>query len=430
MTTATAMGASHKKHADKLTIGFVTHAVGDPFIKQILQAAKDAGKDLGVNVKTTGTPAFDPAAQLKMVQDLFASGADGVATSITGDSMATGLNALIAQGKPIVEFNIYSTRGQGAVRRRALRRRLGAARQGRRARWDGLRANGATVVIGTCAPGFPALVDRINGVKKGLGAGVKVKGPYDVTGDPTKNYSAWQQLIAANPDAKALIGVCAQDLENARQAQQGERGSTSPPAATRRSATSPRSPAASGLISMGQTGYVQGYLPDEDDRRRDPLGQEGLPKAGFISSGAEIITTGSGRRRHGLPAISIAKIKGFQTNAAAQKTYYHRLFFGKGKFVNWREARRADSKCEPDSDVSPRRGPALRRRPPVSQDRVGEDRDRRALEALRRRPGARRRGVRRESRHRSTPCRRERRRQVDADEDPGRSGEAPTRARS
>ena len=97
ITTATAMGASHKKHAGKLTIGFVTHAVGDPFIKQILQAAKDAGKDLGVNVKTTGTPGFDPAAQLKMVQDLFASGADGVATSITGDSMATGLNALVAR---------------------------------------------------------------------------------------------------------------------------------------------------------------------------------------------------------------------------------------------------------------------------------------------------------------------------------------------
>jgi ABC-type sugar transport system substrate-binding protein len=91
-----------------LTIGFVTHFVGNPFIRQVEQAAKDAGKDLGVNVKVVGTPGFDPAAQLKMVQDLFASGADGVATSITGDSMANGLNQLVAQGKPIVEFNIYS----------------------------------------------------------------------------------------------------------------------------------------------------------------------------------------------------------------------------------------------------------------------------------------------------------------------------------
>ena len=151
ITTATAMGASHKKHADKLTIGFVTHAVGDPFIKQILQAAKDAGKDLGVNVKTTGTPAFDPAAQLKMVQDLFASGADGVATSITGDSMATGLNALVAQGKPIVEFNIYSTRvkapyvgersvGDWAMLGKAVRTKMGCGRERRDRRDRHLRS--------------------------------------------------------------------------------------------------------------------------------------------------------------------------------------------------------------------------------------------------------------------------------------------------
>src|SRR5437763_9217274 len=110
--TTLVLGASTANTAPKktLTIGFVTHFVGNPFIKQVEQAARDAGKDLGVNVKVTGTAGFDPAAELKMVQDLFASGADGVATSITGDSMAVGLNKLVAQGKPIVEFNIFSTR--------------------------------------------------------------------------------------------------------------------------------------------------------------------------------------------------------------------------------------------------------------------------------------------------------------------------------
>src|SRR4051812_3639052 len=161
--------ASSKPQADKkLTIGFVTHFVGNPFIKQVEQAARDAGKDLGVNVKITGTAGFDAAAQLKIVQDLFASGADGVSTSITGDSMATGLNTLIGQGKPIVEFNIYSSRvnapyvgersvGDWAILGKMVRQKLGS------------QATGAKVIIGTCAPGFPALVDRINGVKKGLG---------------------------------------------------------------------------------------------------------------------------------------------------------------------------------------------------------------------------------------------------------------------
>jgi ABC-type sugar transport system substrate-binding protein len=331
VTTATAMGASHKKHADKLTIGFVTHAVGDPFIKQILQAAKDAGKDLGVNVKTEGTPAFDPAAQLKMVQDLFAAGADGVATSITGDSMATGLNALVAQGKPIVEFNIYSTRvktpyvgersvGDWALLGKAVRAKMGS------------EANGATVVIGTCAPGFPALVDRINGVKKGLGAGVKIKGPYDVTGDPTKNYSAWQQLIAANPDAKALIGVCAQDLATLGKLNKDKKYITAGGDPTLGNLAALSSGA--GLISMGQTGYVQGYLPVKMivDAIRS---KKALPTSGFISSGYEIINQAGSKEDHGLPMLSAAKIKLFQTNAAAQKAYYHQLFFGKGYFVNW-----------------------------------------------------------------------------------------------
>ena len=94
--------------------------------------------------------------------------------------MATGLNTLIGQGKPIVEFNIYSQPRQRAVRGRTLGRRLGDPRKMVRQKMGGASATGK-VIIGTCAPGFPALVDRINGVKKGLGAGLTIKGPFDVT---------------------------------------------------------------------------------------------------------------------------------------------------------------------------------------------------------------------------------------------------------
>ncbi|MFN2629895.1 MAG: sugar ABC transporter substrate-binding protein [Gaiellaceae bacterium] len=335
VATAAAVGStntSRSAQAKKLTIGFVTHAVGNPFIKQVEQAARDAGKDLGVNVKVEGTPAFDPAAQLKMVQDLFASGADGVATSITGDSMASGLNALVAQGKPIVEFNIFSTRvhapyvgersvGDWAILGKAVRAKMGG---------------GGKVLIGTCAPGFPALVDRIRGVKRGLGRGVTVKGPFDVTGDPTKNYTAWQQLIAANPDAKALIGVCAQDLETLGKlnSQNGDKFITAggDPTLGNLAAIA----GGHGLISMGQTGYIQGYLPIKMivDALRS---RKALPKGGFISSGAEIITKSGVVEPYGLPRLTPAQIKGFQTNSRAQHAFYKRLFSGKGVFANWRK---------------------------------------------------------------------------------------------
>jgi ABC-type sugar transport system substrate-binding protein len=334
--SAVAVGGVRSPHAAQapkktLTIGFVTHAVGNPFIKQVEQAARDAGKDLGVNVKVEGTPAFDPAAQLKMVQDLFASGADGVATSITGDSMASGLNSLIAQGKPIVEFNIFSTRvnapyvgersvGDWAIVGKAVRAKMGG---------------GGKVLIGTCAPGFPALVDRINGVKRGLGKGVTVKGPFDVTGDPTKNFTAWQQLIAANPDAKALIGVCAQDLETLGKlnAQNGDKFITAggDPTLGNLAAIA----GGHGLISMGQTGYVQGYLPIKMIVDAIRSGKP-LPKGGFISSGAEIITKSGVVEPYGLPKLTPAQIKNFQTNAAAQHAFYKKLFTGSGALANWR----------------------------------------------------------------------------------------------
>jgi ABC-type sugar transport system substrate-binding protein len=331
---APAQAAPEKSAADtQLTIGFVTHFVGNPFIKQIAQAARDAGRDLGVNVKIQGTPGFDPAAQLKMVQDLFASGADGVSTSITGDSMAVGLNKLIAEGKPIVEFNIFSTRvkapyvgersvGDWAILGRAVRKEMGSG--------------GGTVLIGTCAPGFPALVDRIKGVKRGLGSGLTIKGPYDVTGDPTKNFSAWQQLIAANPDAKALVGVCAQDLENLGKlnAQHGDKYITAggDPTLGNLAAIA----GGHGLISMGQTGYVQGYLPIkmivDALRTKKPL-----PKGGFIASGAEIITKSGVVEPYGLPKLTPAQIKRFQTNPSTQHAYYKRLFTGNGALANWRK---------------------------------------------------------------------------------------------
>ncbi len=45
---------------DDLTIGFVTHVVGNPFIQQIIDAAEFAAEDLGVAIEVTGPPAATP----------------------------------------------------------------------------------------------------------------------------------------------------------------------------------------------------------------------------------------------------------------------------------------------------------------------------------------------------------------------------------
>ena len=80
---------------------------------------------------------------------------------------------------------------------------------------------------------------------------------------------------------------------------------------------------------------MQGYLPIKmivDALRAG----KALPKSGFISSGAEVITK---PRREGGPrpaALSMATDQGASRRTPPRRRrYYHQLFFGKGKFVNW-----------------------------------------------------------------------------------------------
>ena len=214
--------------------------------------------------------------------------------------MATGLNTLIGQGKPIVEFNIYSSRvnapyvGERSVDDWAILGKDGAAR-----RW----AAQAPRARSSSAPALRASRRSSTGStasRRGLGAGLTIKGPFDVTGDPTKNYTAWQQLIAANPDAKALIGVCAQDLENLGKLNKlnGSKFITGGGDPTLGNLAALES--GNGLVSIGQTGYVQGYLPIKMivDALRSG---KALPKSGFISSGYEVITKAGAKEDHGLP---------------------------------------------------------------------------------------------------------------------------------
>ena len=100
--------AASAKAEDKMTIGFVTHSQGDPFIQQIIDGAQAAANDLGVTLKVAQQQGAAPDGQLKLVQNIVNAGAQGVATSVPGDSMANSLNDIIASGVPIVQFNLLS----------------------------------------------------------------------------------------------------------------------------------------------------------------------------------------------------------------------------------------------------------------------------------------------------------------------------------
>jgi ABC-type sugar transport system substrate-binding protein len=76
--------ASLAAQADDITIGFVTHAQGNPFVEQIVDGAKVAAADLGVTLKVQESPGGSPEGQLKLAQGLVNAGAAGVASSMPG----------------------------------------------------------------------------------------------------------------------------------------------------------------------------------------------------------------------------------------------------------------------------------------------------------------------------------------------------------
>lgn len=97
--------SSNEEAKKDITIGFVVHVIGNPFIQQIIEGAEMAAADLGVTLKVAGPAGAEGDAQLTAVQNMAASGVDGIATSVPSASMVNGLNEIIKSGIPIVQFN-------------------------------------------------------------------------------------------------------------------------------------------------------------------------------------------------------------------------------------------------------------------------------------------------------------------------------------
>ncbi len=198
---------------DKTTVGFVTHSQGDSFIQQIIDGAQSAAKDLGVDLKVAQQSGSDPDGQLKLVQNIVNAGAQGVATSVPGESMARSLNDIIESGVPLAQYNLLSRAVKGPYvgeRSTESGRILGKMIFDK---LGGASAKGK-VILGNCFPGLTVLENRGRGVEESLKAatGLTILGPFDVKVSAVENYNHWEQLYAANPDAVALIGLCAPDV--------------------------------------------------------------------------------------------------------------------------------------------------------------------------------------------------------------------------
>jgi ABC-type sugar transport system substrate-binding protein len=306
---------------DKVTVGFVTHAQGNPFIQQIVDGAQAAADDLGVTLQVAQKSGGDPEAQLRAVQNFASSGVAGVATSVPGESMAKGLNELVASGVPIVQYNLLATSvkaayvGEKSVESGRILGRMIVAKMG------GPTAKG-TVIIGNCFPGFPVLENRAKGVEESLKAapGLKVLGPFDVKVSAVENYNRWEQLYAANPDAAAMIGLCAPDVASLGKlnAANGDKFVAGGYDMTEENLAAIKGGHA--YVTLGQSAFVQGYLPVallvNAIKTKQPT------PVGFFNSGTQIVTADSVDMGNGLPKITFAEAQKLAADPKATAAYY------------------------------------------------------------------------------------------------------------
>ena len=318
---ALGLGCALAEAEEKITIGFVTHAQGNPFVQQIVDGAQAAANDLGVTLSTAAQSGGAPEGQFKLVQNFANSGVQGVATSVPGESMAKGLNEIIASGVPVVQFNLLSTAvkapyvGEKSVESGRILGKMVLEKLG------GASAKG-TVILGNCFPGFPVLENRAKGVEESLKVAkdLKVLGPFDVKVSEVDNYNHWEQLYAANPDAVALVGLCAPDVASLGKlnAANGDKFVAGGYDMTPQNLKAIKDGHA--YVTLGQSAFVQGYLPVA--LLVNAIKSKTALAPGFYNAGTQIVTAKSVDMGNGLPPVTFEQAQALAADPAATAKYY------------------------------------------------------------------------------------------------------------
>jgi ABC-type sugar transport system substrate-binding protein len=321
---------------EAIKIGFVTHVLGNPFIQQIIDGANAAAEDLNVDLQVTGPEGGDADAQLKAVQTLVASGVQGVATSVPGETMSSALNEIVDSGTPVVQFNLLVTSvkapyvGERSVESGRILGQKVVEKLG------GASATGK-VIIGNCFPGFPVLENRATGVQESLkaAAGLEILGPFDVKVAANENYAAWEALLSANPDAKALIGLCAPDIASLGKLQAANASTPFVSGGYDLTAENlAEIKAGNAYVSLGQTPFMQGYLPVKilaDTIRKTSTVD--LSQGGFLDAGTEIVTADSVQEPFDLPPLTFAELEEIAASPEKAREYYQPLV--DGQIADW-----------------------------------------------------------------------------------------------
>lgn len=204
--------------ADAIKIGFVTK-FPVPFFATMENAAKDyAAANPGIElIFAQGASATDIEGQIAHIESLITQGVRGIAITPVDPTVAAALDKAVAAGVKVVlmDNDIPGWTGRTAL---ATTDNYNAGRIAGEYLKTVLKP-GDTMGILEGVPGVPALDDRVNGMKEGLG-GLEVKivgnGATDCTEE--KGLALAEDILTANPDLKSIYAACGPPAAGAAQA--------------------------------------------------------------------------------------------------------------------------------------------------------------------------------------------------------------------
>ena len=209
-TTVTASAKPAKHKAEVVKLGFITKFPVD-FYFTLVNAAKkwDKATPGAKVIYASGKSGTDDAGEIAAIQNMVAQGVKGIAITPTSPAVSAALDKAIKSGVKVVlmDNDIPKWKKKSSVV--ATNNFNGGVLAGKYLA-SKLKA-GDTLGVLEGNPAAPALVDRVSGMLKGLGAvkdQIKVVSSLETDCDQTKGAAAAQTILTATPALTAMYSAC------------------------------------------------------------------------------------------------------------------------------------------------------------------------------------------------------------------------------
>ena len=207
-STGAGTAAATTAAAESVKLGLITKFPAD-FYLAMEDAAKtwDTENDAAAVVYGTGKDATDDAGQIALIESMTSQGVKGIAITPSSPAVQPALQKAVDAGIKVVLLDNDLPDWDGKSSVVATDNRKGGVLAGE---WlaENLQS-GDTIAVLEGVPGVPALDDRVEGMKEGLGdAGIEIVGTAPTDCDQDKGVSASADLLTAHPDVTAIYGAC------------------------------------------------------------------------------------------------------------------------------------------------------------------------------------------------------------------------------